>query len=369
MKRIPKHIMVSLIILIISFVFLAISRASTGFSTWYAIHIYPFFQLTISRITGLFGFSFFELLIIIAVVTVISALFKYVVLLIKYHQRTNINNFTKPLKKSLGNLLCCVAYLLCIFTFTCGINYGREPFSDYSGLEIKERSADELIYLADYLIGNLNSYVEDLTLDSDGNFSLSAIDARAEASRCMAALGEDYDILDGWYPEPKPVTFSKIMSYQFITGIFSPFTIEGNYNNDIPDSEKPYVMCHELSHLKGFMREDEAEFIAYLACMRSDTVEFKYSASLGVLTYVLNAAYDNCDREKYVELIESLDEQIITDLRYRSAYWTDYETKISVAANAVNNAYLQANNQDDGVHSYGRMIDLMLAYYSASISE
>lgn len=256
-----------------------------------------------------------------------------------------------------------------MFTLTCGINYGREPFSDYCGLNITEHTEEELVKLAAILINDANSYTPDLALDDNGLLTLEDIDAREEAAACMSRLGNRYDVLDGWYPKPKSVVFSKVMSYQFITGIYSPFTIEANYNNDVPDTEKPYVMCHELSHLRGFMREDEAEFIAYLACMDSDVVEFRYSATLGALTYVMNQVNKNCSKEQYAQLYRTLNEQTLKDLLNVSSYWSDYKSDVAVAANAVNNAYLHANKQSDGVHSYGRMVDLLLAYYSDSIAE
>jgi hypothetical protein len=34
---------------------------------------------------------------------------------------------------------------------------------------------------------------------------------------------------------------------------------------------------------------------------------------------------------------------------------------VAEKADAVNNTYLKSNNQEDGVKSYGRMVDLLLA--------
>ena len=56
------------------------------------------------------------------------------------------------------------------------------------------------------------------------------------------------------------------MSRTEITGIFIPFTMEANVNVDIPDYSLGSTMCHELAHLHGFIREDEANYISYLAC-------------------------------------------------------------------------------------------------------
>lgn len=38
-------------------------------------------------------------------------------------------------------------------------------------------------------------------------------------------------------------------------------------------------------------------------------------------------------------------------------------------SDAVNDTYLKANNLTDGVHSYGRMVDLLLAEARAEISD
>ena len=152
------------------------------------------------------------------------------------------------------------------------------------------------------------------------------------------------------------------MSYEFITGVYS-FTIEANYNNDVPDYVKADTICHELSHLRGFMREDEAGFIAYLACIHSGNVNLKYSGILNALSYVLNSVYSNCGAAVYTELYKSMDIQLMRDYLYDSRYWDKYRTPVAEVADAVNNAYLVANAQTDGVKSYGRMVDLLLAYY------
>ena len=47
-------------------------------------------------------------------------------------------------------------------------------------------------------------------------------------------------------------------------------------------------MCHELSHICGFMREDEANFISYLACYHSSSTELRYSGAMLGLIHATN---------------------------------------------------------------------------------
>ena len=181
----------------------------------------------------------------------------------------------------------------------------------------------------------------------------------------MNRLGERYPPLGTYYPRPKPVLFSRqILSPLQTAGIFSPFTMEALYNADIPDSSKLFVALHELSHLSGFMREDEANFIAFLACRESGDYDLRYSGYINALSYLLNA-YDG---EDFVDLIHTIPAQVRVEFAYRWAYWNSFLEKpggaaIAAASSAVNDAYLKSQGQQHGVKSYGRVVDLLIADY------
>ncbi len=174
----------------------------------------------------------------------------------------------------------------------------------------------------------------------------------------MKNLGKQYPSLSGYYPNPKPVTFSWGMSHLRLTGMFSPFTVEANYNRDIPDYEIPYTVCHELAHLKGWIREDEAGFIAYLACRESSDPALRYSGTLNALSYAMNALYSAGRQDSYWRIYESLPEQAKQDYRSSNAYWKQFETKVAEVSTALNDGYLKANAQSDGVQSYGFLIKI-----------
>ena len=105
------------------------------------------------------------------------------------------------------------------------------------------------------------------------------------AKNAMNKLAEEYKILKGNYSSPKPVRQSKVMSYLGITGMFFPYTFEANVNVHIPPYQIPAVMLHELVHLRGFMREDEANFISYLAGTKSGYDDFYYSTTMLALLF------------------------------------------------------------------------------------
>ena len=146
----------------------------------------------------------------------------------------------------------------------------------------------------------------------------------------------------------------------------SPFTSEAQYNRLITPYNIPHTVCHELSHLKGYMREDEANFVGYLACINSDSEEFRYSGYVLGYIYATNALY-GADAEKYFAVRGKLEAVVNTDLAENSRYWEQYKTVIAEVKEKINDTYLKFNHQEDGVKSYGRVVDLMLAYYHDEI--
>ena len=186
-----------------------------------------------------------------------------------------------------------------------------------------------------------------------------------EGVKSMKGLGTAYPQLSGYYPYPKPLMNPRLLSIQQLCGIYSPFTIEANYNREMPYYNIPHTICHELSHLKGFMREDEANFIGYLACIGSDSPDFRYSGYLTGWVYAGNALA-KADLEAYYGLYGRLAPEAARDLAWNNQFWDRFDGKVAEASTQLNDRYLKANNQEDGVRSYGRMVDLMLAYYRDS---
>ncbi|MFQ9872685.1 MAG: DUF3810 domain-containing protein [Oscillospiraceae bacterium] len=188
----------------------------------------------------------------------------------------------------------------------------------------------------------------------------SVFDLCRQAAGEYDAISRRFPILAGGYSAPKPVLFSEVMSYLNITGVYFPFTAEANVNIASPDFLIPVTMCHELSHLRGFMREDEANFIAYLVCRESSDVLFEYSGTMLALIHASNALY-SADPALYEELVQTYTPGMLADLRDNSEYWQRHEGLIGDISDTVNDTYLKANRQSDGVKSYGRMVDLLLA--------
>ena len=150
------------------------------------------------------------------------------------------------------------------------------------------------------------------------------------------------------------------MSYEGISGFYFPFTGEPNVNIDIPASIIPCTVCHEMAHQRGFAREDEANFISYLVCSINPDVTFQYSGTLLALINSMNSLYKYAP-QKYKTLIATYSKGLNRDLLELDQYWNYYEGPLEKLSTKINNTYLKANLQKNGVFSYGRMVDLLLA--------
>ena len=335
------------------------ARKVPGFGQWYAVTIYPLITGSLGRFMGIFPFSVTELGLYLLIVLFVVSL---------------VRSWRRPLK-ILGRLLFGASLLFFLFTVNCGINYYRQPFSSLSGLTIQPSSSQELYDLCSWLVEQIQDSVRQLEDQASEENGFSGQTSREplpsygklleygrQGQLAMRRLGEEFPVLAGFYPAPKPLLLSRILSVQQLCGVYSPFTVEANYNREMPLYNIPHTICHELSHLKGFMREDEANFIGYAACIHSEDLYFRYSGYLMGWVYA-GTALAQADPEGFAALRSALPQAALTDLSYNNAYWDAFQGKVAEVSTRVNDTYLKLQDQQDGVQSYGRVVDLMLAYH------
>ena len=335
-----------------------LARSVPGFAEFYASTIYPLFTGTVGRLIGLLPFSLAELLLYVLAVSAVAC--------ILWGLPRLVSGRLSPLQAAAGLAVRAALIsgtLFLIYTAFCGINYHRGTFAGNAGITVSPSTADELAALYASLAESINGDAASVSRDAEGVFyiDMPAKDSGRACVDAMKELGGQIEALDSFYPMPKPVLVWQLLSYQNVTGVYSPFTIEANYNRDIPCFTLPFTICHELSHLTGYMREDEANFIGWLACASSGEAWLRYSGNLTAFITVGNALYA-VDRDAWARVYGGLCPEAKTDLEYNNNYWSRFEGKVAQTHEKVNNSYLKANGQADGVKSYGRMVDLMLAW-------
>ena len=261
-----------------------------------------------------------------------------------------------------GNVVIAAGIVYASFLLAWGLNYAREPFAVLAGLDASPPSVAELRAACADLVQRANALREGLPEDSRGVMrledGLAGARGRAEAGYRQAAAV--HAVLAGRSSPAKPIVASRAFSYLGITGIFFPWTGEPNVNADVPDPDLPFAIAHEMAHARGFAREDEAGYVGYLACRFHPDPDFRYSGVLAASIYALNALA-GVDRAAHRELADRRSPAVRRDLRALQDWSDRYSGRISRASRSVNNAYLRSQGQAEGVRSYGRMVDLLVA--------
>ena len=321
--------------------------------------IYPVFSSIWGYLPSLVGFSVAQWVVIIAVVAVIWMLVHYVRRIV-----TRNGERLRFLFRLVTSLLAVLSVAFFLYATLCGLNYYRCTFAQNEGFDVQPSTTEELTALCNELVDEMNAARTEIDddmqahIDERGGFAGYAVRSVDE----MRTLAEQYPTLERpVYSQPKPVTlFSQLMSYGDITGMYFTFTVESNINTLPPFFTIPATMGHELAHQCGYMREDEANFIAYLACAQSGDPLIRYSGCSLAYSHALSALL-RVDEGSAREIASRLSDAVRADRVANAEFWAQYEGPFREVAQRANDAYLKANAQQDGTQSYGRMVDLLLA--------
>jgi len=347
---------------------LFIANRFPGFASWYSANIFPVFPRTVGRFWGLFPFSAFEILGIALAVYILTVILLAIVRLIKSRRRSFIywheeKSFKSRIKTMALRLLYFLAALFLMFVLTTGINYNRESFAYHVNITVQDFTIYDLEELYILLVERAEDLAGEIETDENGRFVLRRENIHTYAQQSMHELNSLYGGLGTFFPRAKAPMFSRALSHLNIGGFFSPWTLEAHYNGEMPGQSIPFIINHELAHVSGHMREDEANFIAYLASRNSQHVDFQYSAVYIAIGYVLSDLRRSVSSERYQELYEMLPAQLRRDFAAAREFWQNFQGRPAEISTRANDAYLRANRQPDGVLSYGRMVELLLAYY------
>jgi hypothetical protein len=251
------------------------------------------------------------------------------------------------------------AYL--VFLLLWGLNYQRRPLAASVGLPVGAAKPEELAAACAALIQESDQLRASLDEDEHG---VAFVRGGASGALSRAPLG--YDALDDQWPvvageavPAKRVLLSRVLAHLGISGIYMPFTGEANVNVTLPEWTLPFVAAHEIAHQRGFAREDEANYLAYASCARHPDPTARYSAALEGSLYTM-AALRAIDPAAHQALESRRGPAVRRDIEALEAWRRRYEGRAANVHQKVNDVYLRAQGQD-GVTTYGRMVDLLLA--------
>ena len=254
------------------------------------------------------------------------------------------------------------AAMFALFCLWWGVLYYSDSFTEQAGLERRDISVQELETVTRYFAEQANAAGEHVERGEDGVFRADKSDIFRRSPDIYGGAEQIFPCLAAPAVRAKPVLLSRLLSYIRYTGFFFPYTAEANLNADSPACLLPSTIAHELAHLRGVAREDEANFCAVVACMESDDEDYRYSGALLAYIYLGNALY-SADYDAWREVYSTLSENVRADLRANNDYWAQFETPAADVSEKVYESFLQTYGDDRGMQSYGACVDLLTVYY------
>ncbi len=354
---------------------------------FYSRNFYPHVARFIAFINKFFSFSVAELILLL----LLAGLIVCAVWLVRGVLLRRVE-WRKILRASALGVLWTAGIGTSLFLFVWGFNYERQPLMKNLQLEKRSASADELESICRQIITGINRNYNDaharLAPINAASASVvavtnSTIPAVATAQRTQLPLSRAqlYEALETAYEGtslpgvtnneefglPKPIRFSRVLTRLGISGMFFPFTGEANFNAEQPDCDLPFAIAHEMAHQRGFAREDEANFIAFLVCANSIDSYVRYSGYLNSLTVL--GALARVAPDRLQDVYRTLGTGARGDLLARYVFWTHYQGKLSVASHLINHAYLKVNRIKSGAKNYNEAYTLIVGYYLKRMAE
>lgn len=342
-----------LVIIIIKLYVLNTERVETGYSMQFFKH----FSAVLRSITGIFSFSIGDVMYAVFVVWLLFQLFRMVRFLVSSANKGLKRTYTKRL---LYSWLVWGASLYIVFNLFWGINYNRKGIASQMGLKKITYTAAELKLLNQMLLVKVNSSKQvwmqtGLAYPSDKALFAQASDA--------------YDSLQKSYPflNYKPVSLKTSLwgwlgNYASFTGYYNPFTGEAQVNTTVPKFLQPFTSCHEIAHQLGYAKENEANFVGYLAVKSSKKPLFEYSVYLDLFLYANRNLYET-DSIAAKILKSQLSLPVKEDLKEWRKFNQHHRGFFEPMITWAYGKFLENNEQPQGILSYDAVTGFLIAYY------
>jgi len=337
-------------------------RRSASVMEWLSRAVIRPWHRWMSRLLNPLPFSVAEVLIVLGVLLAIAYLIYSAAALIRRPERgRRIYRIV---------ITCCTAFAVVYagFCLLWGVYYYTSDFEDQSGIRGQPISTEQLTIVTAYFTDLLCDYSAQVARDENGEFCEDLSEVFAQSPTLYDAVAEKVSCLAGDAVSAKPFFFSRFMSYINFTGFFFPFTGESIINVDCPPALIPSSIAHEIAHQRGIAQEDEANFAAVLASLENGDPVWCYSACLLAYIHLGNALY-KADRDAWRENYASLTGGVLADLSANNAYWAQFDTPVNAVSDTVYTGFLHSYGQSDGLQTYGKCVDLLVAYYCDIASE
>jgi hypothetical protein len=304
---------------------------------WYSQRVYLGLQPLITRVSTLAPIALLDVAAAILLVLGVGVV----------TQRWRTRGAGAASRRTLVSIAVCAALLYLWFLSVWGLNYRRVPLEEklsYAPSRVTREQALKFGRLAVEQVNALQPIAQPSPVE-DRELSIVFAQVERELGATRHAL----------VAQPKRSVLSWYFRKAAIDGMIDPFFLEVILNPDLLPFERPFVLAHEWSHLAGYAVESEANFIAWVTCVRASP-RARYSGWLSAYEHVA-AALPRDDRRA---LAAALTPAVAADLAAVGQRLTRSSPAVRTAARGAYDQYLRANRIEEGIANYNAVVRLML---------
>lgn len=321
----------------------------------YSLGVFPYITRVQRFLFGWIPFSIGDLFYVFLVLVILFRTYRFFRLL--FQKKLNRAYFGNALQQAIFFFL----FIYVFFNLLWGLNYNRVGVVKQLQLDVKAYAVNDLDTLTAVLQSRLNHYAALVKEGERDSFNRKKLLFRTAADAYRHAADE-YSFLKYNPRSVKPSLFSYLGNYLGFQGYYNPFSGEAQVNTTVPSFIEPFVTSHEIAHQLGYAKENEANFVAYLACRRYASDVFSYSLYFDMYNYAITELYLR-DTSIAASYQSQLHPQAIKDRKELRDFYARYRNPIEPVIMWGYGHFLRANNQPAGKRSYNEVVDWLVAYY------
>ena len=264
-------------------------------------------------------------------------------------------NVGLSLKSWLKALFLFFVWITILFYWMWGFNYNQEQLS--SRLELKIPAIDSTYITQEFLKQTELLYT---IMDSMTGTQSKYYTFEDHIRKHQVAVLQEWNLPTSGKVRVRYMIPGSLLHFR-TSGIYIPHASEGHVDLGLYKKQHPFTIAHEMSHGYGITDESEANFVAYMTCIRSNRLEVVYSAELAYWRYLVRY-YRSFHPGEWTDYYNRLDPRLVQDLNLIQNHIKKYKDWMPKYRDVIYDNYLKTHGVKAGIRSYDQMILLIAAY-------
>ncbi|MFM2360042.1 MAG: hypothetical protein RLY16_2035 [Bacteroidota bacterium] len=246
------------------------------------------------------------------------------------------------------------------FNVLWGFQYNRIGVAKQLGLQTPAYTLEELIEVDSILLQQVNRSKQYML--AHPTIVPTVKNTFEGCKKAYQQAVQKYPFLQIRPPHLKTSMWGWLGNYTGFMGYYNPFTGEAQVNTTVPIFLQPFTGCHEIAHQLGYAKENEANFVGFLAATASKDTFFHYSVYLDLFLYANRNLY-----EKDSAIAKHHGKQLLPEIKKDLLVWKQFnkahQSLLEPIFRWLYGQYLVQNRQPSGILSYDEVTGFVIAFY------